>query len=79
MVYVLAIAASFLPNHPTKIAFAALLLMFYAFYVYQTLTGEGSSGEIPERLYLERAVRYPNEASLAHPQPCPVLRCPWRS
>jgi cation:H+ antiporter len=61
VVYVLDIAASFLPNHPLKIGFAALLLMFYGFYVYQTLTGAGKTGEKPERLYLERLVRYPTE------------------
>jgi cation:H+ antiporter len=61
VVYVLAISASFLPHHGFKAGFAALLLIFYAFYVYQTVTGGGATGEEPERLYLERAVRYPVE------------------
>jgi cation:H+ antiporter len=62
VVYVLAISASFLPNHGFKIAFAVLLLLFYAFYVYQTVTAAGgTTGEKPERLYLERLVRYPTE------------------
>jgi cation:H+ antiporter len=65
VVYILAITASFLPNHGFKAGFAALLLLFNAFYVYQTVTGGGETGEKPARLYLERAVRYPTqEASL---------------
>jgi cation:H+ antiporter len=61
VVYVLAIAASFLPNHGFKAGFAALLLLFYAVYVYQTVTRGGATVEMPERLYLERAVRYSRE------------------
>jgi cation:H+ antiporter len=61
IVYVLAIAASFLPNHASKAGFAGLMLVFYVFYVYQTLTGSGDTVERPEKLYLERLVRYPKE------------------
>ncbi len=61
VVYVLAIAASFLPNHAYKGAFAGLLLLFYIFYVYQTVTGAGDTVERPAKLYLERLARYPNE------------------
>ncbi len=61
IVYVLAISASFLPTHGAKIGFAVLLLLFYAFYVYQTVSGGGATVEKPERLYLERLVRYPTE------------------
>ena len=62
VVYVIAILASFLPNHELKIGVAVLLLSFYAFYVYQTVKGGGAvGGEKPDRLFLERAVRYPTE------------------
>ena len=59
LVYPFAIAASFLPNHAFKGAFAGLLLLFYAFYVYQTVTGEGESGEKPKRLYLGKGRTLP--------------------
>jgi cation:H+ antiporter len=66
LVYLLAILASFLPHHGFKIGVAVLLLAFYAFYVYETVTGKGAQVEEPEQLYLERAMRRPNEqASLA--------------
>jgi cation:H+ antiporter len=58
VIYVLAIVASFLPNHGFKAGFAVVLLLFYAFYAYQTVTGGGETGEKPARLYLERAARY---------------------
>ncbi len=61
VVYALVVLSSFLPNHALKIGFAVLLLLFYAFYVYRTVTRGGATVELPERLYLERAVRYPTE------------------
>jgi cation:H+ antiporter len=61
IVYILAVLASFLPNHGFKVGAAALLLLFYAFYVYQTVRRGGATVEMPERLILERALRYPTE------------------
>ncbi len=61
VVYLLAILASFLPHHGFKIGVAVLLLAFYAFYVYQTVTGKGALVQEPEQLYLERAIRRPTE------------------
>ena len=61
VVYALVVLSSFLPNHGLKVGFAVLLLLFYAFYVYRTVTRGGATVEMPERLYLERAVRYPTE------------------
>ncbi len=61
VVYALVVLSSFLPNHGLKVGFAVLLLLFYAFYVYRTVTRGGATVEMPEKLYLERAVRYPTE------------------
>jgi cation:H+ antiporter len=57
MVYTIAILATFLPHHGLKIGVAFLLLGFYAFYVYRTLSGEGQLEETPSRLYLAEAIR----------------------
>jgi len=66
LVYLLAISASFLPHHGFKIGIAVLLLAFYGFYVYETVTGKGALVQEPEQLYLERALRRPSErASLS--------------
>jgi cation:H+ antiporter len=56
-VYTIAILATFLPHHGLKIAVAFLLLGFYAFYVYRTLSAEGQVEEPPTRLYLAEAIR----------------------
>ncbi|HEX5142007.1 MAG TPA: sodium:calcium antiporter [Dehalococcoidia bacterium] len=52
IVYVIAIASSFLPVHEMKYAVAVLLLSLYGFYLYRTFTDEPEekSGDVEEEL-----------------------------
>ena len=43
VVYLLAVAAAFIPSHLVKLGVAALLLALYALYVFKTLSEESSS------------------------------------